>query len=149
MRRTEVFAWLFLASITPAFAAGGLWCNGDDATARFAIRSGMQTGGANGMFDFDAEVEIRLAQAARDFRHLKLGEDNLSQHWLDAQTLKLELYAEREEEPFGYVRLVVDTMNVEEGAYAGGYTLTIFDMPAGQSEAGYVEAKGKVTCGVE
>jgi len=109
----------------------------------------MQTGGAGAMFGFGAVTEIRLAGVAADFRTSPFDPSDLTQHWLDAEILNLELYRERDGEPFGSIRVTIRTKRVEEGAYVGAYEVSVFDTPPGKSEAGYVEATGKVACGVE
>ena len=146
----SVLVALTLATIaTPALASGGIWCNAEDKAVRLSVESGMTRSIGGGFFNFRAGLDIRLPGTPKDFRSLKLDENDLPHHWIDDKEIKLLLYRERSEEPFGWVHLVIDTKAVDEGSYAGTYTLTLSNLEPGQSEAKETTATGPIECSAE
>ena len=145
---------LALTAITigcePAHASGGIGCEGADEALKFSVESGMTRGGGGGFFNFRAELDVLVPSTPEDFRKLQLDSADLMHHWVDDRELKLLLYRERTDGPFGWVRLLIETRRVDEGAYAGSYRLTIGSMESEQaSEPTMREARGEVTCFAE
>lgn len=139
----------FLGSPLPALATGGFWCDGADKNVKFHASAGMQRGGAGGLLNFEANLEIFLKDVPPDFRKLKLS-DALTQHWIDGKDFKLRLYTERSEGLFGAVEFVVDTKAAGEGEYKGSYALSVENMqPEKDHEAKTLKARGKIACSAE
>lgn len=145
---------LVLTAVTigwePAHASGGIGCAGADQALKFNVESGMTRGAGGGFFNFRAALDVLLPSTPEDFRKLQLDGADLMHHWVDDKELKLLLYRERTEGPFGWVRFLIESRRVDEGAYAGSYVLTIGNVGSEQdSEPKMLEARGAVQCFVE
>ena len=149
MRAITCIAMLMLA--TPALASGGFSCEADDAAAKFTIEAGLSRGAGNGLFNFRGELELRGKDVAEDFRKSVFEPANLMQHWIDGKDLRLELYRERSgDKPFAELTLLIEAVLVEEGSYAGPYSLRLMDMTGDTSGEGRtITLDGKTTCFVE
>jgi hypothetical protein len=147
---TGSWLWPWLA-VTPAAASGGLHCGADDAAVAFSVQGGL-TRGTGALFNFRGEIKLRLAGAPDDFRALTLDSSDLIQRWLDDKELKLHIYHERREGPYGAVTLLVETRADpdDEGNYHGNYVLTVSSTLSDRDvEATQVEARGAATCSAE
>jgi hypothetical protein len=145
---------LVLIAITigcePAHASGGIGCEGADEALKFAGRERHDSRRRRRLLQLRAELDVRLPSTPGDFRKLPLDGADLMHHWVDDRELKLLLYRERTDGPFGWVRLLIETRRVDEGAYAGSYLLTIGNMGSAQaSEPTMREARGEATCFAE
>ncbi len=128
----------------------GFYCKTEDNNVKFEAAAALQRGGANGLLNFDSQLEILLKNTPPDFRRLHLKGDALSQHWIDGKDFRLRLYTERNEGLFGAVEFLIETKVVDEGSYGGSYTLTIENMTSEKSsEANVIKARGKIVCSVE
>ena len=147
--RAITIAMLMLA--TPALASGGFSCEADDAAAKFTIEAGLSRGAGNGLFNFRGELELRDKDVAEDFRKSVFEPANLMQHWIDGKDLRLEVYRERSgDKPFAELTLLIEAVLVEEGSYAGPYSLRLMDMTGDTSSEGRtITIEGKATCFVE
>lgn len=150
MRFGLVLAAMVLLS-PQAHASGGFWCDADDAKVVFSILSGVTHGLGNPLFNFRGEMEIRDAAVAEDLRKSAYQIGNLTQHWLDAGELKMQLYRERGgDAPVGEVDLLIVTKATDEATFEGSYTLRVSDMTGvTNGDAKTFEATGKVACGAE
>ena len=135
----------------PSLASGGLWCEADDAKVMFHIESGITRGLGNPLFNFRGELEIKDPAVAGDLRKSSFEMNNLTQHWLDASDMRLQLYRERGGDgPGGEVELVILAKAVDEATFEGSYTLTVSDMTGVTTgEAKAQEFKGKASCSAE
>ena len=134
--------------VTPALASGGFSCEADDASAKFTIEAGLSRGAGNGLFNFRGELELTGKDVAEDFRKSVFDQGNLMQHWIDGKDLRLELYRERSgDKPFAELTLLIEAVLVEEGSYAGPYSLRLMDMTGDTSGEGRtVTIEGKASC---
>jgi hypothetical protein len=78
-------------------------------------------------------------------------DSNLTQYWLDAKELRLNIYREYEAaNTFNSVELTILTKASDEGVYDGEYTLAVYDNAADTDKDGKpAELTGKVSCGAE
>jgi hypothetical protein len=133
-----------------AGATGGMSCTIDDPSLKLELGSGLGRRIGADLFNFRAELEIRMATIPPDFRALQMDRAALVQSWLDREELKLDLYLERVTTPHGYIELAIQTRNIEEGTYVGRYVLTIYDTDDKLDvEPRTLEARGEVKCLVE
>ena len=133
------------------FATGALWCNAEDQSVQFDIRSGMTRlrGPGRGFFNFSADLEIRQTLVSKDLRHLRLNENHLRQTWLIALALKLDLFYRGARNGHDVdVELLVETTRNKEGVYLGAYQLTVLD-PRVQRYGEPLELHGKASCGAD
>lgn len=149
--RLSVISTIVWLAVTPAFASGGLSCEGDDANAKFLVESGVTTGMGGPVFNFRGELEILNSGVAEDLRRTAFEPQNLPQYWLDGKELRLLVYRERpNEKPHGYVELTILTTNKEEGLYEGRYEVKVFDTAdESKAEPQSYAAEGAVSCFVE
>jgi hypothetical protein len=145
-------AGLTLAGVGPASASGGLWCSAEDSSVKFIVQAGL-TRGSGAHFNLRGELHVLLPTVPAGTRDLKLDGGDLIQRWLDNREAKLLFYRDRDEKPFGYFSLLVETKRGDaddEGSYSGNYVLTITYMKSEQdSEATVVEARGDASCSAE
>jgi hypothetical protein len=135
-----------LFSFQPALASGGFWCDALDKNVKFHVTSGTQRGGAGGLLNFKADLEILLKNIPPDFRKLDLS-GGLTQHWIDGKDFKLRLYTERNEGLYGAVEFIVDAKAADEGEYKGSYSLLVENIQSEKdSEAKRWKARGKIAC---
>ena len=150
MRRLVCLA-VWLAGAAPAFASGGLWCTVEDSQVAFSIESGITRGLGNPLFNFRGALAIKGTAVAADLRNSAFTIDNLTQHWLDADEMKLQLFRERGGDgPVGEIDLLIETRAVDEASYEGRYAIRVSDMTGDTSGEGtVVEITGTVSCGAE
>src|SRR4029079_12239757 len=99
----------------------GFWCDALDKNVKFHVTSGTQRGGAGGLLNFKADLEILLKNIPPDFRKLDLS-GGLTKHCIDGKHFKLRLYTERNEALYGAVEFIVDAKAADEGEYKGSYS---------------------------
>lgn len=132
-----------------AFASGGLNCEADDETLKLTVDIGVSRGMGGAFFTTKASAEVKAEGTPGDLQKLNL-DDALVHHWLDGQSLKLLFYRETAaDRPHAYAEITVEAVPAEEGAYAGGYTLTLFKAEAAEDEENPVRFNGKIGCFVE
>lgn len=155
MRRFLFAFALGLLAIAPAHATASLSCSFRDATLALEVEGTISRGVGEGVMNFGGTLEI-LAKAAAipaNLRKTEFDLSHLTQRWLYGTEVKLRLYRERgENEPHGYVELIVETKRVprEESSYRGTYVLIVYDVPAAQgAEAKTVTLRGRAACSVE
>lgn len=137
------------AASLPAAATGGFSCSAGDDSLRFKAESGMSRGMGGVLLGFRARLDITLDGISEDLKSLTL-DDALTHSWIDGKSIKLQFYSERPDEPFRSVDFIVETAAVDEGAYRGQYTLTIFDTPVSDdADREMWTAEGYVTCYAE
>jgi hypothetical protein len=149
--RPLMAAALLAAGLNSAFATGGLWCNADDQSVQFGIRSGMTRlrGPGRGFFNFSAELAIAQTLVSKDLRHLRMNENNLHQNWLSARELKLDLFYRGARNAHDVdVELLIETTRSKEGVYLGTYELTVVD-PRVQGYGEPLDLHGKASCGAD
>lgn len=152
MRLVAAATALLLIAVAPAAASGGFWCDVEDESVAFSVQGGLAHGIPGGPFSFSAWLRVKLPGVPDDLRDLELGEA-LAQSWIVDPDLRLQIYYEREGEPFASVELVLATVQSEDDdeawMYHGAYALTIAELKPGDDEATMIEARGTVSCGVE
>lgn len=135
-----------LAGLGPAAASSGMVCNIDDQSVKFRADSAF-SGGPGSLINFGATLELRLTGAPADFRTLKFDGSGVPQNWVDGDEIKLEVYFERPDGPFGSVRLAIETAAIDEGTYRGRYALTILNAQSEEdSDMQIVETNGEASC---
>jgi hypothetical protein len=154
MRRAIIrpcLAFLVLAGgLRSAGATAGFTCSGDDATLKFDLASAFERRIGGSFLNLAGQIELRLKAVPAEFRLMRITADELTQRWLDHNELKLELYWQREHQPFGFIELAVHTKSITEGIYFGGYALTVYDTDSDRTiEPRTSFARGNVTCFVE
>ena len=133
----------------PAAASGGFSCMAGDESLRFAAESGLSRGMGGVFLNFRARLDITLEGISEELKSLTLDEA-LTHSWIDGDELKLQFYHEAPDEPFRSVDFVIETAAVDEGAYRGHYTLTIFETTSSDDADGEMwTAEGYVTCYAE
>jgi hypothetical protein len=149
--RLILCAGLFIVSVFPAFASGGISCEAEDGAAKIAVESGVTRGMGSPVFNFRGSAVISDKAIAEDLRTTAFTDDHLAQYWLDGEDLRLVLYREREgDKPHGYVEITVLTKaDGDEGGYAGTYELTAYDGTGDDPEGKTVKLEGKIGCFVE
>jgi hypothetical protein len=149
--RSMVVVACKLAATVPAMASGGLGCNAEDQSVKLLIESGVTRGMGSPIFNFRARLEILGKNVAEDLRKIEFSQEHVAQYWLDAQSLKLLLYRERDAgKPHGLVELTIDTRADDEGSYVGPYRLTVFDTAGDTTGEGKtVNLEGKADCFAE
>ena len=115
-----------------ALASGGIWCETEAKPAKVELHSGVTRGMGGALFNFEGKVTVADQTIPEDLRNIEFKQQHVSQYWFDGKALKLVLYRERDpEKSFAYVEVGIDTQALEgedeEGAYAGGYNVTVFD----------------------
>ena len=152
MRSMMIACTAILLATAGASASGGLSCSTEAGPARIEIESGVTRGMGGPLFNFRATATIADKGVAEDLRKTSFEREHVPQYWLDGKELKLLLYREREgDKPHGYVEIEVRTQaGDDEGLYGGTYTLSTFDVPAGDgAEAKEFKAEGPISCFVE
>ncbi len=134
----------------PAAASGGFSCSAEDEAVSIEVNGGVTHGMGSPVFSLQGEIGIRDDAVAEDLRNTGFERAHLAQYWLDGSELRLVLYREREgDKPHGYAELTVKTVS-EGGAFAGDYTLEMFDMTGATSGEGRTKTfDGKISCSVE
>jgi hypothetical protein len=152
MRNTLIATALFSFAATSAHASGGLSCEASDKSVKLALEAGVSRGVGAGFFSFKGQLDILAPGVPQDFRKVEFEREHLTQQWLDNRNLKLRIYRERDGEPHGMIDLVIEAWprkDSEEIEFRGGYTLTIFNVPAGGGDGKSLVMKGRVNCSAE
>ncbi|MCG7394852.1 hypothetical protein MHY87_18285 [Microvirga sp. ACRRW] len=146
--RTAIACACLVLSIGAARATGTLDCEAKDKAIDFTALSAVPYGHGSPFLNFQAELNLLLKGAPDDFRHLKLSQENLVHHWIDARDIKLLLYWERIEGPHAYVELVVETKRKpDDDTSRGTYQLSLFTVTSDNSRL--IKKRGIVSCGVQ
>ncbi len=149
MRRSVLTLAALLLSAPAGFASGGLSCEANDANLNLTVESSVTRGMGGPFFNFKASAEIMVASTHPSLKKLTLDE-SLVHHWLDGKMLYLSFYRETAaNEPHAYVEIVVETSQVEEGSYAGKYSLSVFAADAAADTENPKQATGEVICFAE
>jgi hypothetical protein len=144
MRLPLVAAIALLISTPSAFASGGLWCALEVGPVKLSVEAGLSRGAGSGIFGLKGKMDAEVPGLAADMAHVTYGQGNLSQWWIDGESLNLELYYEIDRASvIASSTLTIKTTTVEEGVYAGTYQLTAYD------GADPIETKGEITCMAE
>lgn len=149
--RTIICGTMLFLSAGSAAATGGIWCSVDDAAVKFQVDAGVTTGLGNPTFNFRGDVEIKARPVDDQLRKTTFENSNLTQYWLDAKELRLNIYREQEvAKRFSSVELMILTRASDEGVYDGDYKLAVYDSTADKGGDGKtVDLTGKVSCGAE
>lgn len=149
--RTLGCAAMLLSSVGTAFASGGVWCNVDDGAVAFDVGAGVTRGMGGPTFNFRGDIEIKSRPVGDGLRKTVFDQSNLTQYWLDAKELRLNIYHEQEvDKTFSSVELTILTKASDEGVYDGQYTLAVYDSAADTEKDGKMaDLTGSVTCGAE
>lgn len=148
--QAAVLIWLAFAP--PAFASAGIACDIDDAKVKLHIEAAFTRGLGGGMVNFGGELKVLVPGTPADLRALKLERAAVSQVWYRGRDIKLQLYHERDGEPFASVDLLIETKASpkDESSYRGTYELTINYMTAAKDgDSKELKARGKVVCSGE
>ncbi|WP_245235584.1 hypothetical protein [Mesorhizobium erdmanii] len=94
--RTIICVTMLFLSASTAHATGGIWCSVDDAAVKFQVDAGVTTGLGSPTFNFRGDVEIKARLADDQLRKTTFENSNLTQYWLDAKELRLNIYHEQE-----------------------------------------------------
>ena len=151
MRIPVLAATLFVASVLPAEASGGLWCDAADSNIKLEVKTGVTRGMGGPFFDFTGTVEVMAKGVAPEFARIEL-KDKLTHSWLDGDEAKLEFYHEVDApERVNQFSLIVETEALPDtdGEYAGTYRITAYGPPTAGTDEGRLELTGKVTCGAD
>jgi hypothetical protein len=149
MRTVPLALFAVFAATLPAAASGGFSCLAGDQSLAFKAEAATSRGMGGVFLDFRASVAVKLDGVSDDLRSVTL-DGALTHSWIDGDEVKLQFYHERQVEPFGSLDLVVEAAAVDEGAYRGHYTLTIFDTPArDDADREMWTAEGYATCYAE
>lgn len=150
MRTIICVMMLFLWART-AHATGGIWCSVDDTAVKFQVDAGVTTGLGSPTFNFRGDIEIKARPADDQLRKTTFENSNLTQYWLDAKELRLNIYHELEvAKRFSSVELTILTKASDEGVYDGNYKLAVYDNTADKNGDGKTaDLAGKVSCGAE
>lgn len=147
-RRILALAALACLAAVPAQATGGISCTTEDRGAKFTIGSpiGRSTGGA--FYQFGGELELRIANAAADFRKVTFTKDHLTQSWFDGRDLRMHVHFEREGEPHGTIDLTVEARgNADAETWRGRYVLSVGETVNGEFRSRRIT--GRASCSVE
>ncbi|QKC80527.1 hypothetical protein [Mesorhizobium sp. NZP2077] len=149
--RTIICGTMLLLSAGSAAATGGIWCSVDDAAVKFQVDAGVTTGLGSPTFNFRGDAEIKARPVDDQLRKTTFENYNLTQYWLDAKELRLNIYHEQEvAKRFSSVELTILTKASDEGVYDGEYKLAVYDSTADKDSDGKTaELTGKVSCGAE
>lgn len=138
-----------------ASASGGIGCEASDTAVKLTIQSGVTRGMGSPLFQFQAEAEVLDPKAPEHLRKTAYTDENVSQYWLDGESLKMVLYRETEGDlPHGYVMVTILTTTSDnpddEGIYNGEYQLSVYDVGTDSAaEPLQIEHNGTVSCFVE
>lgn len=135
----------------PALASGGFHCEILDDGVDITIDGGTSRSIPGRPFNFAANAEIDLPGTPDDYRAVDLSEA-LAQYWILGEELRLQLYQEREADPFGWIDIVVETAQTddeEEWMFHGTYALQIGEVPPDGGDTVIIEASGTAACSVE
>lgn len=152
MRRASLISVMIftLAGALPAAATGTLDCVADDATAQVDVHGVVPYGMGAPLLQAQAEIAVELPGVGADLGNVVFGAEHQVQYWLDEVSLNVLFYWERAGNgPFGSTTLVIKTTRNkgdEEGAYAGGYDIEGYEVPAEGGDPIIVHARGQIEC---
>lgn len=149
MRRALLLAALgWLGAGGTAWATGSFDCTIDDARVSFDAQAAFSHGMGAAFNNFHATLALKAKDAPPEFRELELDGGALVHHWFHGRDLRLHLYYERSEPPFGSLELVMETRGPggDDTGFAGRYRLKVF--VAGQNGARDLERTytGRAAC---
>ncbi|MBX3578825.1 MAG: hypothetical protein KF723_16635 [Rhizobiaceae bacterium] len=151
-----ILAALALAlTASAASASGGIGCEASDKAVKLTIQSGVTRGMGSPLFQFQAQADVLDPKAPKHLQQTAYTDENVSQYWLDGESLKMVLYRETEGDlPHGYVMVTILTTTSDnpddEGIYKGEYFISLYDVGTDASaEALQIEHSGTVSCFVE
>lgn len=146
--RCAVAAVLLLAWAMPAGASGSLDCSIDDKAIAFDAQAVFSHGLAASISNFHAELNARGKDAPPAFAKVEMDGTALAHHWFQGNELRLHLYHERAETPFGSLELVLRTRSrdKDETAFAGHYELKLFLAGVDGGKAFERTYRGRATC---
>ena len=149
--RTIICVTMLFLSASTAHATGGIWCSADDAAVKFQVDAGVTTGLGSPTFNFRGDVEIKARLADDQLRETTFENSNLTQYWLDAKELRLNIYHEQEvAKRFSSVELTILTRASDESVYDGDYKLAVYDSAVDKDGDGKpANLSGAVSCGAE
>lgn len=153
--RLFVFISAFVLSAGAALASGGVNCSADADGVAFEVGGGVSRGMGAALFSFEGTLAVADPGVADDLAKTSFAREHVAQYWLDGEELRLVLYREREgDKPHGYAELTIRTKaragDDGEGVYDGRYTLSVFDMAAGNdAEGATTRREGDVSCFAE
>jgi len=152
MRSLVTLAFLMLlASLGPAQATGGFWCDIEDQNLKFHVKAAYPRSGGH-LFGLESTLQVFDKPAPKEFRAFRFKPDDLIAHWLDSReggSLKLRfLRRGSAKQSFADVSLTIDAPAIEEATFKGRYALTIQPKKAtGRTDP--FEAGGSVSCSAD
>ncbi|MDI4664796.1 hypothetical protein K9U40_10720 [Xanthobacter autotrophicus] len=146
--RCVVAAVLVHAGAVPAGATGTLNCSIDDKAIAFEAEAVFSHGLAASFSNFRAELNARGKDTPPTFARVEMDGAALAHHWFHGDELRLHLYHERAEAPFGSLELVLRTRSrgEDEAAFAGRYELKLFLAGVDGGKAFERTYRGRATC---
>lgn len=146
MHRALFLAMALLAPTAPAFAIGGLHCEGENGSVSFLVSSGLAHGRGHTLLGFGGDVTTGFATISPELRHFGFAYDDIVQWWHDDQQMNFQLYAQRTAPPHGDVEVTIETRLVEDGIYDGHFRLLSSESPQDGRPDILIETEGKAYC---
>ena len=142
---------VLLAGLGPAQAAGGFWCEAEDAALTFSVKASAPRSGGP-LVSLESTLQVLDKAAPKELRAFRFKREDLTQHWLDGReggSLKLRFQRQGSAKAsLEDVSLIVDAPAVDEGSFKGRYTLTVHRRGSAAAE-GPFEASGSVSCSAD
>lgn len=129
-----------------ASAAGGVWCDAEDAHIVFHFSAASSRDGTAGWFNVAGSLKIKSpATLPADLAEFRIDEANLGEHWWDNKDVRLKIgRIGAAAQNFASVQLVSIASAVEEADYRGGYELRL-TLPDGT----ILHEEGAVACSAD
>jgi hypothetical protein len=140
--KTMTAALAVIAAPVTASAAGGTWCDAEDANLSFQFKTVHSRDGSGAWFGIEGHVRTKSVKLPKRLAKFAIKDENLTQSWVGPEGVLLEIQ-KHDPDPYVAVRLTVSTKRVEEATYAGTYELRI---TAENGEGEDVVKSGKVAC---
>ncbi|MFG1373949.1 hypothetical protein V5F32_17365 [Xanthobacter oligotrophicus] len=139
---------LLLAGGSCAGATGTLDCSIDDKAIAFEAQAVFSHGLASSFSNFRAELNARAKDAPPAFAKVEMDGTALAHHWFRGNELRLHLYQERADAPFGSLELVImaRSRDTDETAFAGRYELRLFGAGVDGGKDFERTYRGRATC---
>jgi len=144
-----MWRWLFLSAAmilgaAPAYSADRLYCAVDDGNIKLSLDSGFEETVAHKLNHFRGALVSKPADVPEGFRQLMLDSSQLIHNWIYDNDLRLEVYAQADEEDAAHNFDLVVMASGKGGAtpMQGSYVLT-FNTPARPQP---LQFKGRLTC---
>src|SRR5262249_16615298 len=103
------------AGALPAHATAGLSCRAEDPSLVLDVVATFGRSIGAEMLDFAATLEILQPRVPPDLRRLQFDRKTLHQIWWHEKDLKFHMHhARSQDEPYGYVDLVVETTQSDD-----------------------------------